>query len=306
MAAALLCLAAFGAAQDANKVVATINGEAIKGAEYYHRMEFLPGVYKRYGGQQIESSPGFLTIVELIGEKLVLQIAKEKGVMPTTQEVKDEIQLRLSDNPKYIEDWASTGQSQDDLEDLTRYELAKFKLQTYGITVTDAEVQKFYKDNPTTYTTPKMVKVRVIAVKDDTAAVDADLKAGKDFAAVAKQRSLDVTKATGGDLGRVPLAYFPDNAQAAINGIKIGQTTNWIDQKTSKVKYQLVDVIPAKLQPLDKKVMISTRRKLMMDRGRDKNNVAKMINDARAKAKIVISQKEFAELYQKLVSADGD
>ena len=85
MAAAALCLAAFSNGQvDPNRTIATINGEAIKGLEYYHRMEFLPGVTKRYGGQAIESPPGFLTVVELIGEKLLLQLAKEKGVMPAS------------------------------------------------------------------------------------------------------------------------------------------------------------------------------------------------------------------------------
>lgn len=305
MAAAALCLAALSNAQvDPARVIATINGEQIKGSEYYHRMEFLPGVSKRYGGQAIESAPGFLTVVELIGEKLVLQLAKEKGVFPNKQEVDDELKLRLEENPKYFENWAATGQTQADLENKTRFELAKFKLQTLGITVTDQEVQKFYKDNPGMFTTEKAVKVRVIAVDGDTSAVDADLKAGKDFTAVAKQRSVDVTRGVGGELGFVPIGYLPQSVQPVINNTKIGSTTQWMDIAGKKVKYQLVDVAAPKLQPLDKKMMISTRRTLMLNRGREKNHVDEMINAMRAKSKIVIAQKEFADLYQQLVSAE--
>lgn len=304
MAAAALCFAAFSNAQvDPSRVVATVNGEQIKGGEYYHRMEFLPGVTKRYGDQSIESPPGFLTMVELIGEKLVLQLAKEKGVMPNQQEVDDELKLRLGDNPKYVENWAATGQTREDLDNRIRFELAKFKLQTLGITVTDQEVQKYYKENPSVFTSEKAVKVRIIAVDDDTSAVDADLKAGKDFAAVARDKSMDVTRGVGGDLGTVPISFLPENARNALNSIKIGGTTPWMDVNKKKVKYQLVDVLPAKLQPLDSKMMISTRRILMLDRGRDKNHVDEMINAMRAKSKIVISQKEFADLYQQLVSA---
>ncbi|MEA2552107.1 MAG: peptidyl-prolyl cis-trans isomerase SurA [Fimbriimonadaceae bacterium] len=316
MAAAGLLLAGFSYGQvDANRVVATVNGEPIKGSEYYHRMEFLPGVKKMYGGQAIESSPGFLTVVELIGEKIMYQLAKDKGVLPSKQEIDDELQLRLGQDPKYLEKWASTGQSQSDLEDAIRYELTKFKLQTAGITVTDQEIQNFYKQNPQRFTSERLLKLRVIAVNTDAEAkaVDADLKAGKEFTAVAKARSVDVTKATGGEIGLVPVAYLTQSVRPTVAALKIGQATPWLDVTdtrdakgvTVQVKYQLVDVLPEKLQPLTKPMMISTRRLIMLERGREKNDIGKQINDMRAKSKVVINQKEFAALYDQLVSSGG-
>ena len=306
MAAAALGLAAFGQAQvDPNRVVATVNGEAIKGAEYYHRMEYLPGVRKAYGGQAIETPPGFMTVVELIGEHLLFQLAKEKGVLPNKQEVDNELQLRISQDPQYITKWAATGRSQDDLEAQVKYELAKFKLQTLGITITDQEIQKYYKDNPKFFTSEKLLKLRMIAVPASlTDDVDKDLKAGKDFAAVAKTRSVDVTKAAGGEVGLVPATYLPPAVGPAVSALKIGQTTSWLELNGKKAKYQLADVLPEKLQPLDKTMIISTRRILMLERGKDKNNLPKMLDDMRAKSKIVISQKEFAAMYDRLTGVD--
>ena len=319
MAALALGISALSNAQaiDPARVIATVNGEQIKGGEYYHHMEFLPGVTRRYGDQTIESTPGFLAVLDLIGQKLIYQLAKQKGVLPAAQEIQDELKNRIDNDPKYVEDWSSTGRTQTDLEDEIRFQLTNFKLQTYGITVTDQEVQKFYKDNPTSFTTPKSVKVRIIAVNSDALAqsVDADLAAGKDFAEVAKAKSLDVTKDNGGMVGTVVLNYLPDDAKTAINAIKIGQTTPWIlvtrkDQdgkvlSSSKVKYKLEDVFAPKLMPLDAKTLLATRRTLMVQRGRVKNDVAKEINDFRAKAKIVITQKQYADIYNQMVDAQG-
>src|SRR4051794_21708042 len=84
---------------DATRVVATVNGVEIKGAEYYRRMEFLPGVGRNLGDGFAEFPPGFLTLEQLITEKLVLQLAKDKGVFPTDVEVKAELDYRKTKNP---------------------------------------------------------------------------------------------------------------------------------------------------------------------------------------------------------------
>ena len=307
MAAAALALAALGQAQiDPNKVIATVNGEQITGSEYYHRMEFLQGVTMNIGGQPVESTPGFFTIAQLIGEHLLYQLAKAKGVLPTDQEISDEIQLRLSDDPKFVQDMTDRGLSADDINDIVKKDLTNFKLMTAGITVTDQEVQANYKKNPSDYTDPKMLHVRLIAVRTstDAAAADADLKAGKNFSDVAKARSIDVTQATGGDLGTVPITYFAPAVQQAIGSVKIGETTDWMPVGTggaaAQVKYQVVDIAPPKLEPLDKKLMIRIRRLMMINEAQGKVDLQQEISDLRAKSKVTINQPQFQALWQQL------
>lgn len=318
MAAVTLALAAFGSAQvDPNKVVATVNGEQIKGSEYYHRMEFMPGVKMRFGGQDIQSTPGFFAVAQLIGEKLLYQLAKEKGVLPTAPEIENELQLKLSDDPKFLERAADQGLTEEDIRSQIKHDLTNFKLQTAGINVTDQEVQQNYKKNPLNYTTPKKYHVRIIAVHSDSEAlaVDADIRAGKDFAAVAKAKSVDVSKGLGGDIGSVPENYFSSDVRPAIAAAKIGGLTPWLtvyeigdDGKPTKtirakVKYQVVDVTPAKLTPLDKRLTISIRRVLMLKASAGKVDIAKEIDAMRAKSKVTIALPQFQELWQQLNSA---
>ena len=308
MIAGALLIGALAQAQvDPNRVIASVNGDNILGAEYYHRMEFMPGVTMNIGGQRIESTPGFFALTQLIGEHLTYQLAKEKGCLPSKQEVEDELQIRLTGDPKYIEKMADEGINQDDLMAQIRYDLTKFKIQTQGITITDQEVKNFYKEHPSEFTSEKMVKCRVIAVNtdDQKAAVDSDLKSGKDFSSVAKDKSLDVTRALGGDVGTVPVSYFPTDVQTAIGSIKIGQTTNWLNVNGHKVKYQLADVVPAKLQPLDKLTMIYTRRRLMLQKGLSDDDLAKQVVDMRAKSKVTISEKQFSDLWQQLIGGQA-
>lgn len=306
--AATLATLSFGQV-DSARVVATVNGEEIKGGEYYRRMEFLPGVAKQMGRTFAEFPPGFLTIEQLITERLVFQLAKEKGALPTDLEVDAELKARQEDNPQYLEQWTSTGRSLEELKYQVRYELTQFKIQTFGVTITNQEVDAHYKSAIAQYTLPESAKLRVIVVQSeaDRDTVDASLKSGKAFAEVAKQYSKDVSRAQGGEYGTVPYGYLNSEVRTAVKAVKIGQTTQWLSTKTdgtsTYLKFLLEDVVPAKTMPLDAKLRRNIRRTLMMNIGKNKNDIQKEMVAIRQKAKIDIKQAEFAEAYRKFIEA---
>ncbi len=296
---------------DPNRVVLVINGEEVKGAEYYRRMEYLSGIGTRSGNNFVEMPPGFITIQHLIDERMTFALAKDKGVYPTDAEVDAEINLRQQDNPKMLETYIAAGGNIEELKYQIRVQLAEFKIATFGITKTDAEVELFYKDHPDLYKTPKMLKLRLIAVgtSDDTKVVDQELAAGKPFATVAKEKSVDVTKAIGGEYGTIPEYKLATVAKDALTGVKIGQSTVWLSTaqdggQGTYLKFLLEDVIPEAKQPLDARLKRIVRRQLMLDAGRVKNGSAtKELDLLRAKAKIDIKQPEFAEAYKKFLEA---
>ncbi len=301
-----LAIASLASAQvDTNKTVVVINGEEIKGAEYYHRMEYLPGVGRPMGNSFAQFPPGFLTIEQLITERLILQLAKNKGVSPTEPEVANELKLRLEDDPKLLENWLNSGRTEADLRYMIRLELAQFKVSTSGVNVTDQEVEDHYKQNPAMYTLAKKVKISVIVVRDaDTAAkVDADLKAKKPFADVAKAYSEDVTKGIGGEMGDIYYPALSEAVRQALDGTKIGETTEWLPTADAKVKFLLQDVTPQKRMELTPKLKRDIRKRLLMDKGSIKNNVIKEMQDLRAKSNIDIKDKTFAEAYVKFMEA---
>lgn len=292
---------------DASRVIATVNGEEVKGAEYYHRMEFLTGVGKRMGTSYVEFPPGFLTLEEIITEKLILQLAKDKGVYPTDVEVQAEYADRQKNAPKMLEDWLAGGKTTEDLVQQIRIEMAQFKIQTAGITITDQQVDDYYKNNPNSFTVPKRYKLRTIVVTSETAktSVDGALGSGKAFSEVATQFSEDLTKMNGGEFGALPVNLIPEGAtRDAILATKIGKTTPWLvaGDKTW-AKFLLEDVIPEKTTELTPGVRKSIRRQLMLMKGREKNNVAKDMAALRASAKINIEQKSFADAYAKFMQA---
>lgn len=296
---------------DPSRVVATVNGVTIKGAEYYRRMEFLPGVGKNVGTGFAEFPPGFLTLEQLITEKLIFQLAKSHGVSPTEAEIQAELDYRKSKNKNLLTDWLASGRTEAELLYDVKFDLTQFKLLTEGITVTDQEVDQFYKTNKDMYTMPAQVGLRVIVVRTqaDVAAVDKELAAGKPFADVAKAHSVDMTAANGGEYGVVPVTGLSEGVRNALQTLAIGKTTEWFSasqdpnskDEPAKFKFLLEKVVPEQLQPMDADLRRQTRQRIMMDKGRIKNHLKEELDALRAKAKIEIGEPAFANAYKKFL-----
>jgi parvulin-like peptidyl-prolyl isomerase len=160
------------------------------------------------------------------------------------------------------------------------------------------------------FTVPKQLKLKVIVVRspDEQSAVNQELSANKSFSDVASAHSVDATKSIGGDYGTVPITVLGPKIKDALEGTKIGQDTPWITSQNSGsdtvyAKFHVIDVIPAKLQPLDANLKHSIRRKMMLERGSIKNSIEKEMATARSQAKIDITEKSFADAYKKFIDA---
>lgn len=296
--AAIIGLSALSAAQsDPTKPIATVNGEVIGGLEYFRRMEFLPGYGRMIGSRFVESWPGYLALQQLINERLILQIAKERNVTPREADVTAELDRRVKESPTLLENLAKVGISRSDLEHQIRVDIAEFNIITQGINVTDQEVEKHYRDNPTRFTLPKRFRLRLIAVPEDKkAAVDAALGTGKPFADVAKELSADPSGREGGSLGEVPITAFSPSVIQALEATKIGSSSAWIQGNTGWFKFFVEDIKPSERIPLDDNLKRQLRRSLMLDRGRVRNNIEKLMMDARRKANISVNQPGLQEL----------
>ena len=297
LVAAFVSLTTLSHAQsDPSKPVASVNGEAISGMDYFRRMEFLPGVGRMIGDRYVQSYPGYIALQQLINERLMLQVAKERGVMPSEAEVKAEVDVRLKKTPKMLETLTKVGLSRADLELQIRVEIAEFKIVTQGVTITNQEVDEFYKKNPSLYTVPKLYKLSLISVSEDKKeAVDEALKT-KPFADVARSLSQDPSALDGGSIGNVPANVFAPAVQSALDATKIGSSTDWIAGSSGWFKFQVNDIKPEERMVLDDSLRTQIRRQMMIDRGRARNNIEKLMGDARKKAKIVVNQSGLDEM----------
>ncbi len=287
--------------------VATVNGEVITSQYYYRRMEYLPGLGRTsITGQFVEVMPAIATLDALVTESIILQLAKEKKLTPTEAEIDHEVQYRTRNNPNFVTEWMATGRTMPELRHQLMVDRAQFKLQTDGVVITDTQIQNNYEAAKSTrFTVPQRVKLRVITVRDDDskAKVDADLKAGKSFASVASQYSTDSSKTQGGDFGVVPIDLLGEQVKTAIGNLKKGQMTDWMKSDNVFAKFLLEDSLPQSIVPLDDSVREDLRREMMLRAGL-KNDLPKMIKQARQNANIKITSPQIEKLYKQFLGLE--
>ncbi len=137
--------------------------------------------------------------------------AKELGIAITPKQVEDRLtqikkQYFNGDDKKYKAELKRQGVTEESVSSDIESQLvseAIYNKVTADAKVTDKETKVYYDKNPTQYTQPETREVRQILVKSKATAdsLYAQLKAGADFASLAKKFSQDPgSKAQGGKL----------------------------------------------------------------------------------------------------------
>ena len=134
-----------------------------------------------------------------------------------------------------------------------------------AIQVSDAQIQAYYNAHKEEYRTPERVHARHILLsttgksKDEIAkikaqaeALDKQIKAGADFAELAKKNSADTTSAVkGGDLGWVSRGQMVKNFEDAMFSMKPNQISDPVSTEYGFHIIQVLEKQPAHLQTLD-------------------------------------------------------
>lgn len=212
-----------------NMVAATVNGRNIM------LQEVERAVSQQAGGNpaalsQLELAQARLTVLDgLIKREVLFQRAEREKVLPTEAQIDGAIAQRKEQTGMTQEDFEKGLKAQnmsiETLREEARKDLAISALQDkYNgkITISDREVEDFYKNNPQSFVSRRGVALAMIMVdpadnsstgiKDD-AKNDADaklkidniyqqLQGGADFATIARAKSEDYASVrAGGDIG---------------------------------------------------------------------------------------------------------
>lgn len=197
--------------------VAVVNGEHITRADLDRRMMQAGCSYKlqkrafpKAGSAEYQSIQQQI-LQSLVQREEVIEKAPSLGASVTDKQVEDQLkqikkQYFGGNETRYQSELKKQCVTDAEVRADVRANLlsdAVYKKVTVGINVTDADAKDYYITHSVQYTQPQTRQVRHILVKDKATAdkLEAQLKGGADFAALAKQYSQDPgSKTQGGTL----------------------------------------------------------------------------------------------------------
>jgi hypothetical protein len=319
---ALIAVGCKGGNSSSGEVLAIVNGETIPMSSYFKTMERKQRVsavvnpasltvdtgsgrvLPQVALVEVRPSLAFQALQECIANEIIRQVAKDQGVYPTPQQVEAEIKLEEERNPNFVKDTSKDGLSIEQIKNELALRLARLGLQAKGVTVTDAEVDAFIKENPVTFTQPAAADLIYMEVADEKtkALADKELKEGQMFAAVAQHYSL---QANGKEVGfKFPVRNINSMApalQKLINETPEFNATKWVYDDGTKhwVKFYVQRKTKAQPVPITNYIKQMVKRELQRKKGTRANDPDKRVADALKTAKIEIKVKYLEEPWKK-------
>lgn len=224
--------AALAAAVLSPEAAAVVNGKVITRDELYREM------YRRVGTDVLE---------EMIDGVLVHEEARRQGVVVSDEEVKQEvdrmIQEQYSSEQEFLQTLDDYGMTRADVEAKLRVYLAARKILLAQIQVGDEEIEPYFEAHRGEFDEQEAVRLRHIVVSSEEEArqILAQLGAGADFAALAREKSLDEgTASKGGDVGLVRRGQLPAELEAAAFALPVGE---WSDPVEAADGWHVLQVL---------------------------------------------------------------
>ncbi|MEA3222786.1 MAG: peptidylprolyl isomerase [Thermodesulfobacteriota bacterium] len=267
-------------------------------------LSFLKGSDKatatQEGEGEILAKVGDDVILEKDIDMLLSKIPQQYRMRYSSADAKKEIVQRLVDVKMLA--WEAKRRGIDKRADVkTRIEylidqmLAKELEEevSNNIEVTDKEVAKYYDEHKDKFSTPPKIKVRHILVKtkEEAEEVLKEIKGGKDFAALAKERSNCPSAKKGGDLGWISRGRMDPAFEKAAFALGTGDISDVVKTSYGYHIIKAEDKRPAKVKDLDK-VKAAIEKTLVNDKL--KGSVEDLSSDIKSKVNIEINEDYFA------------
>jgi peptidyl-prolyl cis-trans isomerase C len=254
-------------------VLARVNGEAITKTEFE---KALQNVEANAGGPVPPDQRDRVyrsVLDQMVGYKLLIQETRNRKLVVPETEIDQRVAQIRSQFPNEDAFKQALTQQHLTLEQLrsdARSDMAvSTMLQaevTPKVTVSAAQVDDFYKNNPTQFQQPERVRASHILLgfpqgadeaakqkaRTQAAEVLKQVKAGKDFAALAKQYSSDPGSAQqGGDLGFFQQGQMVPPFDKAAFSMQPGQTSDLVETQFGVHIIRVAAREPARTVPID-------------------------------------------------------
>jgi peptidyl-prolyl cis-trans isomerase C len=244
------------AATTAKDIVAKVNGVAITQTEIDRAVKILFTQYKMQEpvAAEIKKKAEAAAMDRLINTELLYQAGSKMEIKDLDKQVETQIAQKKAQAPstaEYEKFLKEMNLTEADLKLFSRKEIVLDNLLqkevVSKITVTDAEVKKFYdenKDKAPLKTEDSIRASHILIGADEKASADDKKKAkekaesihkkvlaGEDFAAAAQKDSTCPSAAQGGDLGYFTKGQMVPEFEAAANALKPGEVSGVVETK---------------------------------------------------------------------------
>ena len=199
------------------QTVGSVNGDRITKSELYDTMANV------YGSAAVES---------LITKKVIEQEADKRDVKVKDSEINEKVDAykeSYGGEEALISALEASGLTLDDLKEDLEVNIKIEKLMQEDIEISEDEVKAYYEENKANYDQPEQVEVSHILVEDKDEANDLlkKIKAGKDFAKLAKENSTDPGSAeNGGELGYISKGEMVEEFEKAAFALKDNEVSD--------------------------------------------------------------------------------
>lgn len=286
--------------QDPN-VVATVNGETLSRADFEQELSReLPSVESDGARSPEQLEPlKRSTLDTLVERALLLQAARSYNITVTPEEVDREVLRVSSDYPaeNFNEALAQKQMSMAELKQRTAAQLTIGKLfqgQLYPrVAVTEEEIRHYFEEHSAEFQEPEKVHAAQIVVKelDEAKRLQAQLKAGKKFADLARKYSLSADAKVGGDLGFFARGEMPPQFDEVAFKLGVNQISDVVTTEYGFHLFKVLEKRPARKVDLAE-VRDEVERRLL----KDKRAAAEkeFVQALRAKAQVKVNEQVLA------------
>lgn len=208
----------------------------------------------------------------LIDRQLLLEKGKELGITADTDVIKRLDEIRKQMKLDSLDDLEKAAQSQglsfEDFKqnlktDIITQEVIKREVAP-RINVTNQETRRFYEQHKADMAQPEQVQLSEILISTDQAGDDEQklaaakakaedllkqIRAGADFAEIAKKESQDPSGSQGGDLGMFPRGKLAKQLEDMTFGLKKGEVTDVIRTRQGFVILKVTEHTAAGIPP---------------------------------------------------------
>ncbi len=257
-----------------DKVIATVNGTNIMESQVQKRID---ASYGQSLAKLAQQSPQMAAqqekilrqnfVNQMISEILLDEQVKQAGIQVTEEEFQAEMtkglaaqNMTVEQAQKVLADQGIDFQAwkEGPLREMRYNKLAREKI-VGTVNVTDADVKKYYDENPKEFLLPERVRASHILVSTRPTDPNTDpnqlkvqakqkaeellqkAKSGADFAALAKETSEDPgSKANGGDLGLFPRGQMVKPFEDAAFALQAGEISNLVE---TQFGYHIIKVV---------------------------------------------------------------